>query len=205
MIKKNQGFTIIEILIVIALIAILAVIFLTKFKTQIDKANDSKRKEHLDKIKISLQEYYSDNQCFPQNLECNQVLPPYFNPVPCDPTTKDSYLYVPETDASCPQWFKVYGNLQDEADPDIVKVNCQSGCGPENKYNYGVSSSNINLDSAVSSNPPDGECQVISGCAGMVCKVLSGPEMCPNVHFCNDNCDGGCVNNGNIIESKQCR
>jgi len=205
MIKKNKGFTIIEILIVIALIAILAVILLTRFKTQVYKANDSKRKEHLDKMKISLQEYYSDKQCFPQELECNQYLPPYFNPVPCDPATRESYVYLAQPDTSCPQWFKIYSFLQDEADPDIVKTGCRSGCGPERAYNYGVSSSNIALDSSVSASE-EGECEVYSGCALNVCKVLAGPEMCPTVHFCNDNCSGGCVDENNqVIQEKQCR
>jgi general secretion pathway protein G len=219
--ESNHGFTLLEILLIVALLAILLVFFLGNNMSSLKKAYDSKRKEHLDKIKISLQEYYSDKQCYPKELECNQVISPYFDPVPCDPQTNKSYRYV-VPDGECPQWFTVYTRLQMDTDPDITKAGCTSGCGPigeETHYNWGVSSSNVSLNQASVSLPspsasnqpqffetPPSSCPSgqYTACSGNTCGFYDPNSNSCSVYFCGSGCNGGCTINHIRKPEKQC-
>jgi prepilin-type N-terminal cleavage/methylation domain-containing protein len=193
--RKEQGFTLMELLIVVALLGILLVVLLWAYPAQIGKANDAKRKEDLDKLRIALQEYYSDKHCFPTTLECGQSFSPYLDVIPCDPNGS-SYIYLPQT-ADCAQWFKIYTNLQEKSDPVIKLVGCDKGCGPDKKSNYGVSSTNVAVGEPSASAPPSPspspECSTRTGCFAKQCNsIVSQEYKCPTVYFCDDNCSGGC-------------
>ncbi len=63
----KKGFTLIELAIVVAIIAVLAGAFLTIVNpmAQLAKARDAKRKGDLYKIKLLLEQYYNDNNKYP--------------------------------------------------------------------------------------------------------------------------------------------
>jgi len=63
--NKTNGFTIVELLIVIVVIAILAVITLTAFSGMQAKARDSERKTDIKTIAKILELYYIDNGFYP--------------------------------------------------------------------------------------------------------------------------------------------
>lgn len=213
--QHNNGFTVLEILLIVALLTVLLTFFLSNNMSSLQKAYDSKRKEHLDKIKISLQEYYLDKQCYPKQLACNQVIAPYFNPVPCDPVTRKSYRYV-VLEGDCPQWFAVYTHLQIATDPDIAKSGCASGCGPigqESDFNWGVSSNNVSLNQVSIPSPSPSvtfpsasicPAQTYTSCFGDYCKPSDPNSKSCSVYFCGSSCNGGCTINHVIIPSKQC-
>jgi general secretion pathway protein G len=94
----------IELLIVIAIIASLAVIFLLMARTQISRARDADRKADLNRIKIAFEDYYNDNGCYPPATILDNCggpeLRPYLDKVPCDPDG-NPYLYLPVEGAEC--------------------------------------------------------------------------------------------------------
>jgi len=65
--KKNltHGFTIIELLVVLAIIAMLSSIVMSLFSTSKAKARDSKREEDMKDIQNGLNLYASNNQTYP--------------------------------------------------------------------------------------------------------------------------------------------
>ena len=75
-IKKIQsGFTIIELLIVIAIIGILAGLVLTNFQGAQAKARDAQRKTRLNSVYGKLEEYYNNNNGYPDGVLSQAVLP----------------------------------------------------------------------------------------------------------------------------------
>ncbi len=144
-----NGFTLVELMIVIAIIAILAAIAIMLMRNQQFKGSDARRKADLNRIKIAVEEYEKDHNCYPQNVVCgtisSQEVYPYLNTVPCDPTTNASYKYE-NNGTSCPSWYRLFTGLQNTADPAITP-----GIGLGNLYNFYLGSANAPVP--VSSNP----------------------------------------------------
>lgn len=66
--KAQQGFTIIELLIVIAIIAILALLVLNNFRGAQAKARDSARINDINNMHTKLEEYYNENSAYPSTF-----------------------------------------------------------------------------------------------------------------------------------------
>ncbi|MFH1956704.1 MAG: prepilin-type N-terminal cleavage/methylation domain-containing protein [Patescibacteria group bacterium] len=62
---KNKGFTIIELMVVVAIIGILAALITISFSDAKAKSRDSRRMEDLKSISNALNLYYSQNHRFP--------------------------------------------------------------------------------------------------------------------------------------------
>ena len=60
--RSNKGFTLIELMIVVAIIGILAAIAIPKFADLISKSKEGATKGSLSAIRSSLQVYYGDNE-----------------------------------------------------------------------------------------------------------------------------------------------
>ena len=65
--KLQAGFTIIELLIVIAIIGILATLVLTNFQGAQAKGRDTVRKNDINSIYQKLEEYYNENGSYPDS------------------------------------------------------------------------------------------------------------------------------------------
>ena len=63
--KRSRGFTLIELMIVIAILAIIAAIALPSFLGQIQKARRSDAKQALFNVAAKLEQYYQDNKGYP--------------------------------------------------------------------------------------------------------------------------------------------
>ena len=170
--QKKKGFTLIEVLIVVMIIAILAVMAMFMLTNNLAKSRDGARKTDLDRLKIAFEEYYGDKNTYPGGnilQNCNgEDLKPYLSSIPCDPHTNRPYCYVYDADAPVGQNYRVLASLENTADPIISDLNCGSlteYCGFEaectdygSRFNYGVASSNIvvvsdNIGSVVLSSP----------------------------------------------------
>ena len=66
--KAQSGFTIIELLIVIAIIAILAGLVLNNFQGAQAKARDTQRVTDLNNVHSKLEEYYNENNGYPNTF-----------------------------------------------------------------------------------------------------------------------------------------
>lgn len=69
--KAQRGFTIIELLIVIAIIAILALLVLNNFQGAQAKARDQQRTTDINNIHGKLEEYYNENNAYPSTLSAS--------------------------------------------------------------------------------------------------------------------------------------
>jgi len=187
--KKKEGITLIELIIVLGFIAFMAVAVLLALNpvVQLGKARDARRKSDLSKLKNVLEDYYNDHKQYPDSLNCGQPLDPYLAKIPCDPLTHQSYVYV-----KTPSYYYIYTKLEYENDPIIDKLGCAYGCGPGCNYNYGVSSSNVNLESCGECEGDWYGCQEGGGCNNMGSGKRPKCEKGGPV-FCNDSsCGGGC-------------
>ena len=73
--KVQSGFTIIELLIVIAIIGILAGLVLNNFQGAQAKSRDVQRKTRINSIHGKLEEYYNNNGGYPDGALSTTVLP----------------------------------------------------------------------------------------------------------------------------------
>ncbi len=96
--KNTEGFSLVEILVVIAIIGILATFSSIALNGSRVRARDAQRVAYINQIKTAVELYYSKNSLYPtlitggQPLSLNGVK--YLDPVPANPT--------PRTDGSCP-------------------------------------------------------------------------------------------------------
>ncbi len=143
--STKHGFTLMEILIVVSILLLLLFLVMLNFKTQLNRANDAKRKTDLQKIQKAYEEYFNDKGCYPDQWVLRSCggngLDPYLPKIPCDPVTKLPYLYVPGSPRVC-SGYRVCTKLEDTKDPDITRIGCDpvSGCGFLPGYNYCVAS-----------------------------------------------------------------
>ena len=69
--KKDQGFTIVELLIVIVVIGILAAIVITTYSGIQAKARNAKRQSDIDALQTQIEAYYTTNQHYPSLTDMN--------------------------------------------------------------------------------------------------------------------------------------
>lgn len=91
---KNKGFTIIELLVVVAIIGLLAVIVLAALSTSKEKGVDASRKRALHEIHNALELFYTDSGYYPAAEDLAASLVPQYLGAP---QANLPYFY----DASC--------------------------------------------------------------------------------------------------------
>lgn len=132
----KNGFTLIEILVAIAIISILATVLLANYQGIRARARDSQRKKELDEIKTALRLFYNDNQVYPIDNEgkitCDTSSPvtttinwgdtficsgtTYMSELPQDPLAGNNPYYYIDTDSG--DGFEIYACLENTADPN---------------------------------------------------------------------------------------
>lgn len=86
--KKNRyGFTIVELLIVLTIIALLLSIVTPKYIDHIQEAKEMVLKQNLSTIRYSLDKFYSDRGRYPESLQ-ELINAKYLREIPSDPTNE---------------------------------------------------------------------------------------------------------------------
>ncbi|MGA2192634.1 MAG: prepilin-type N-terminal cleavage/methylation domain-containing protein [Nitrospirota bacterium] len=89
MFKGKKGFTLLELMIVIAIVGILATLAQPMFKTAVLKSKEAALKEDLFNLRNVLDQYYADNGKYPDSLH-DLVDKGYMRGIPSDPFTGSS-------------------------------------------------------------------------------------------------------------------
>ena len=97
--NKKNGFTLIDLMVVIAIISLLSTIILASVRMATSKGRDATRRANLSSVRLSLELYFNDNSGFPlANNETTQwsdsivttAIAPFMpNGVPSDPKSSD--------------------------------------------------------------------------------------------------------------------
>jgi len=101
--KFNKGFTLIEMLIVIAIISILASVFLVGLRGFRGSAYDARRIQDLQKVQSYLELYYGKNRVYPDAPDWNALRDALVNSgigidnIPNDPISDQTYQYGVDT------------------------------------------------------------------------------------------------------------
>ncbi|MGB8338312.1 MAG: prepilin-type N-terminal cleavage/methylation domain-containing protein [Burkholderiales bacterium] len=93
---SRRGFTLIEILIVMALVALLLTIAVPRFFGSLEKSRETALREDLKVMRIALDKYYADKGHYPESLD-KLVEDKYLRAVPIDPITESSGTWVTVT------------------------------------------------------------------------------------------------------------
>lgn len=140
---KKLGFTLVELLIVVSLIAILAAVGLATYITFIKNARDVRRQSDLKLIQSSLEQYHADQKYYPfEAIPGNSLTygtKTYLNKIPNDPQANPDYFYKPSGSGcsiSSPQNCTNYCLF---AKLENVNVASDPPCTPSAPYSYGVS------------------------------------------------------------------
>jgi general secretion pathway protein G len=96
--KSNLGFTLIEIVVVIAIMAVLTVVIYASFSGAKAQSRDQERITNISSIQLALETYYNQKHKYPENLSL--LTPLYINKIPTPPSGSPSgsdysYNYVP--------------------------------------------------------------------------------------------------------------
>jgi general secretion pathway protein G len=114
---QSDGFTLIELMIVIAIMGILLTLAIPSFVGAIKHAREAALKEDLQTIRTALDTYPMDKQKGPQSLD-DLVQSGYLREIPEDPMTRSRDTWVTDTSDA------MYS--LDETDPGITDVHSGS-------------------------------------------------------------------------------
>lgn len=164
--KINKGFTLVELLVVMAILGILVALVAGNFRTAQIRGRDAQRKSDLKELSHSLELFYADYGRYPSDLSglmraCSYVKAApdssgscswgsgeftdgttiYFKTMPTDPTSDFSYYYriVP---TSSNQKYQIFAHLENTQDPSLITT--VYNCGSSGLCNFAVTSSNTN-------------------------------------------------------------
>jgi len=116
-IKQDAGFTLVELMIVMAIIGVLAVVAIPKFEASLKLARESVLKEDLHVMRAAIDSYTMDKQKAPQSLD-DLITDGYLRAIPVDPFTHAKDTWVTDTGDAL--------HSLDQTDPGIDDVHSGS-------------------------------------------------------------------------------
>lgn len=90
---RNRGFTLIELMVVMAVIGLLLSLSVPRYFHQVDRAKESVLKQNLAIMRDAIDKYYSDNGVYPDSL-IDMVGKHYLKALPLDPVTERNDTWI---------------------------------------------------------------------------------------------------------------
>jgi general secretion pathway protein G len=92
----SKGFTLVELLVVLTILALLLSLATPRYFNSIEKAKDAALKEELNTVRESLDKFYGDRGQYPKSLE-DLVEHKYIRKLPIDPITdkNNTWIFTP--------------------------------------------------------------------------------------------------------------
>ena len=115
--QKNAGFTLMELMIVMAIISVLATLAIPSFIGAIKSAREAVLKEDLHVMRAAIDSYTMDKQKAPQSLD-DLIQNGYLRSIPEDPMTHSRETWVTNTSESL--------SSVDQTDPGIDDIHSGS-------------------------------------------------------------------------------
>ncbi|MGA3011591.1 MAG: prepilin-type N-terminal cleavage/methylation domain-containing protein [Terracidiphilus sp.] len=115
--KQDAGFTLMELMIVMAIIGVLAVVAIPRFTSAIKMAREAVLKEDLHVMRAAIDSYTMDKQKAPQSLD-DLITDGYLKAIPEDPMTHNKDSWVTDSNGAL---YSV-----DQTDPGIDDVHSGS-------------------------------------------------------------------------------
>jgi prepilin-type N-terminal cleavage/methylation domain-containing protein len=115
---NKKGFSLVELLVVITIIAILSVVAYTAVGGNTMKARDAKRKQDLGTIQQALEIYYAEKGVYPSapltyGTGSRQITKKHLSAIPTDPATKQPYFYKDDSTSE----YELAAALEMDGDP----------------------------------------------------------------------------------------
>lgn len=115
--KHNAGFTLVELMIVMAIIGVLAVVAIPSYIGAIRQAREAVLKEDLHVLRNAIDSYTADKQKAPQSLD-DLITDGYLKSIPIDPMTRSKDTWTTETSDAL--------HSLDQTDPGIDDIHSGS-------------------------------------------------------------------------------
>lgn len=123
--SKNKGFTFIELMVVISIIAILLGAGIATYTSANKRSRDARRKSDLEQVRSALEMFRADNGSYPDagcstescgvvNLTTLPLTPEYMPSIPIDPDGIKEYKYRPTNKGTGTTFYGycLYGNVE---------------------------------------------------------------------------------------------
>jgi general secretion pathway protein G len=89
----TRGFTLVELLVVLAILALLLTLAVPRYFAGIERAKEATLRQDLNLIRESIDKFYADNGVYPKNLE-DLVERKYIRKLPIDPITESADTWL---------------------------------------------------------------------------------------------------------------
>ena len=91
--KTSRGFTLIELMVVMTVIALLISISVPRYFNSVEKAKEATLKQSLSVMRSAIDKFYGDNERYPASIN-ELVTKKYIRAVPMDPITESTETWV---------------------------------------------------------------------------------------------------------------
>jgi len=91
--KISRGFTLIELMVVMTVIALLISIAVPRYFHSVDKAKEATLKQSLSVMRVAIDKFYGDHDRYPATIN-ELVTKKYIRAVPVDPITESTETWV---------------------------------------------------------------------------------------------------------------
>lgn len=133
--KNSRGFTLIEILVVVAIVGILASVVLVSLNTTRVNARDTARVATIKEVQKALELYFSDTgyypvQAIPANISVlsTALVPTYISEISYEMTGVSEPMYY--RPAGQPTSYLIYVSKEKQTQETPVSYGCRTGVGP---------------------------------------------------------------------------